>query len=338
MVAMARSDTKVYLNIGDLAPPISAGAWYKGQPIQSFEPGRVYVVEFWATWCTPCKANIPHLTELAHQYRGKVQVTGISIWESTDPTNRTYLQKVEKFVKSEGPKMDYTVAADVPQGTTAKRWMTAAGLSGIPASFIVGRDQKIAWIGYPLQLDGVLKQVLAGTFDSKAARTRRDLETSVIHPIQEAMESKNFKKAITLIDAAVLSKPEMKRAYDYDRLVALYHVDPIQAQKNSDDIIRDSGKDIGAYRMICSILATQPGLPKSSYEYGKRLIEDALKQGQMGYLFLAMECDVYTNLGDHAGAVSTQAAAVAAAEIDSHAPRDFVLDMQKKLKRLRASG
>ncbi len=333
-MVFARAQASTYLNIGDVAPPITAGQWYKGQPISKFQPGKVYVVEFWATWCGPCKANIPHLTELSKQYRKQVQVTGVSVWESTDPTERSYLQKVEKFVRSEGDKMDYTVAADVPEGTTAKQWMTAAGLSGIPASFIVGKDGRIAWIGYPLQLDSAVKQVLDGTFDVKAARERRDLEMSVIRPIQEALAGKEYRKAIHLIDAAVQKKPDLKRMYDYDRLVALFQVDAIQAESDSNKILEDSRHEIGAYRMIGSILATQSGLAKGAYEYGLSIIKDALKQNEMGYLFLAMGSDVCENLGDHAGALEMQTQGVSAAEKDSHAPPDFVLSMKKKLATL----
>ncbi len=69
------------LSIGDPAPSIKVRKWIKGTPVTAFEKGRVYVVEFWATWCGPCIRGMPHLSELARKYKDKVTITGISILE-----------------------------------------------------------------------------------------------------------------------------------------------------------------------------------------------------------------------------------------------------------------
>ena len=59
------------LNIGDKAPAINVETWVKGEPITGYESGRVYVVEFWATWCGPCIAQMPHLSQIARTYKDK---------------------------------------------------------------------------------------------------------------------------------------------------------------------------------------------------------------------------------------------------------------------------
>src|ERR671913_511304 len=71
---------EVTLRVGDPAPPLEVERWVKGAPIDRFERGTVYVLEFWATWCTTCISEIPHVTELAKKYRDQgVVVIGLNI-------------------------------------------------------------------------------------------------------------------------------------------------------------------------------------------------------------------------------------------------------------------
>lgn len=327
------SAAKPPLTIGDPAPELKPAKWLKGTPTKSFEKGKVYVVEFWATWCTPCKENIPHLTELAHKLKDKVSINGISIWESNDPTSSAYLAKVEKFVKAEGPKMDYNVAVDGPASTIGNGWMKAAGEGGIPCSFIIGRDGKIAWIGHPANMEATLNQVLAGTFNVQAAREHRETELSLTRPIRQAMNDSKYADAIKLIDQAIKVKPDNARIYAYDRLVAQFHADPDAAKVTAQKILEESGHDIGAYRMVASIFATYKDLAKPSYEYAVGVIEEALKKNEMGYMFMAMHAEVNANLNDFPGAVTWQEQSIKAAEGDSHAPKEFVDFLKKNLKR-----
>ena len=325
------------LDPGDPAPALKPAKWLKGIPITRFEPGQVYVVEFWATWCGPCKANIPHLTELAHQYKDRVAITGVSIWESNDPTDLSYQKKVENFVQQEGDKMDYHVAVDGPSNDVANAWMAAAGEKGIPASFIVGKDGRIAWIGYPASLGDALEQVLADKFDVAAARSRRDLELKMVRPLDEAMAAKDYKRALELMDAIVAQQPKLAQAQTYSRLIARYHTDLDAGIALSNQILTDSDHEIGAYRMMASIFATQTDLSPAAYKFGQKLMAEALEKKEMTYLFLAMNADLCANMGDKIGAEKSQEQAVAAAEKDSHAPPDFVESMKKKLVKLKAA-
>jgi len=152
--------------------------WIQGEPVTTLEKGKVYLVEFWATWCGPCRVSIPHLNEIHNKFKGKgLIVIGQDVWE-------TDLSKVPGFVKQMGDKMTYRVALDkvdagaTPQGgKMAETWMKASGSDGIPTAFLIDKQGKIAWIGHPMSLDeGVIEQVLAGTYDIKKAVADRESE------------------------------------------------------------------------------------------------------------------------------------------------------------------
>lgn len=154
---------------GEMAPALKVAEWVKGAPITRFEPGKVYLVEYWATWCGPCIGNIPHLNALQKKY-GK---DGLVVIGMTNPDvdagyvggrkeNNT-LQQVRDFVAGQGDKMDYTVAYDTPLRETYKSMMGTLG--GIPHAFLVGRDGRLAVDYHPFYLDGVIGKVLDGTWD-----------------------------------------------------------------------------------------------------------------------------------------------------------------------------
>lgn len=157
------------LSVGDAAPKFEVKEFVKGQPVTGFAKGKTYVVEFWATWCGPCRTSIPHLTKLQKKYPD-VTFIGVSVWER-DP------DAVKPFVQKMGEKMDYRVAVDKPiagsdeegKGVMSSTWMDRANLEGIPAAFIVDGNGKIAWIGMPLEMEKPLGQIAAGKWDLAVA-------------------------------------------------------------------------------------------------------------------------------------------------------------------------
>ncbi len=155
------------LYIGSKAPELKIAKYIKGESIDGFEKDQVYVVEFWATWCGPCVAAFPHLSELQAEHGDNVRFIGVNVWEGVDDLAER-IEKIESFVANQGDRMSYTVA--VEDGTAmADTWMKPAGQNGIPAAFIVDGTGHIAWVGHPGSIDEPLAEVISGEFDAKQA-------------------------------------------------------------------------------------------------------------------------------------------------------------------------
>jgi thiol-disulfide isomerase/thioredoxin len=157
LLATARAQD---LKLGDPAPALAIAKWIKGEPVAKFAADKVYVVEFWATWCGPCIAGMPHLSKLQADYQDQgLTIIGVS---TQDPRNS--LAQVEAMVKDKGDGMGYTVAWDDARKTN-EAYMRAAKRNSIPCCFLLDKAGKIAFIGHPMWLDLPLAGVMAGTWD-----------------------------------------------------------------------------------------------------------------------------------------------------------------------------
>lgn len=89
-------------------------AWLQGAPIAKYERGRVYVIEFWATWCPPCLRSIPHLSALQQKYSSTLTIVGVNAEGMLG--NHADINKVHDFMNRHGKEMTYTVAMEDPIG------------------------------------------------------------------------------------------------------------------------------------------------------------------------------------------------------------------------------
>ncbi|MGC2259855.1 MAG: TlpA disulfide reductase family protein [Candidatus Sulfotelmatobacter sp.] len=92
--------------------------------------GKVILLDFWATWCDPCRDEIPHFVELQSKYGDQgLQIIGVSMDDGPEPVRDFY----QLF------KMNYPVVMG-----NAKTGELYGGVLGLPIAFVIGRDGRIA--------------------------------------------------------------------------------------------------------------------------------------------------------------------------------------------------
>ncbi len=127
-----------YPEIGKHAPSISITEWIQGKDNESNPfSGKTIILEFWGTWCGPCRLAIPHLNDLATEFKNS-KFLFLSI---TDEEKKT----VEDFLKIR--VMKSAVALDTGRAT-----FDSFGIRGVPHTFIIDDKGLLRWHGYPLQL------------------------------------------------------------------------------------------------------------------------------------------------------------------------------------------
>lgn len=138
---------------GKKAPEFVVGEWiHKGNPNMK---GKVVVVDFWATWCGPCKALIPEMNKWAKKFEKDVVFIGIS-----DEAKET----VTKF--QQGTPMNYPQALD-----SQKRMSKALGVEGIPHVMVISPDGIVRWQGFPgSSEDPLTEEKIQQVIDASKAR------------------------------------------------------------------------------------------------------------------------------------------------------------------------
>lgn len=346
MGAAIAQDEKVTLKVGDKAPPLAVAKWLKGTPTTTFKPGQVYVVEFWATWCGPCRVSIPHLTELQKKYGDKVNFNGISVWEVKNPENEEYIKKVEDFVTEWGDKMAYNVAADGKAGTMAKTWMSAAGQKGIPTAFVVNQEGKIAWIGHPMSdLDAVLAKVVEGKFDPKAHAEQQAKEAKemddLVQPLQAALAVGDPNAILVEVDKIIAKKPDMEPMVGRLKFQMLFDAQrDAELYAYAEKVWMGYGKEDAEVLNLMAwtiIENAENKLAKPNYALAVKIAESAVKLEPEDSAILDTLAFGHFKMGNVKKAIEIQTKAVANLDKGEY-PDDMKAEIKARLEEFKKKG
>lgn len=130
------------INIDEKAPAINITDWVLNKPDDITLSGKYIVLEFWATWCGPCIAAVPHMNELQR----KVNDPGLMFISMTDES----VEKIKRTVK----KIDFksAVVTDLTKQTQVSFGDGKKGLEAYPMTVLIDNKGIVKWIGEPRQL------------------------------------------------------------------------------------------------------------------------------------------------------------------------------------------
>ncbi|KQM74977.1 alkyl hydroperoxide reductase [Pedobacter sp. Leaf216] len=132
--------------LNEKAPELVVEKWISQKPDTK---GKFVLIDFWATWCGPCRAYIPTLNDIQKKYADKLVIIGVS-----DET----VEKVEAF---NNPKINYFEAIDT-KGTVKN----LIEVKGIPHAILIDPKGIVRWEGFPLlQGNQLTEEVIKGLLD-----------------------------------------------------------------------------------------------------------------------------------------------------------------------------
>jgi thiol-disulfide isomerase/thioredoxin len=125
---------------GSIAPEVTNITYLQGDAVE-YGTKAAYLIEFWATWCAPCKESAPVLSRLQAEYKDR----GLLVAGFSDETETI----VKSYLAAYGANIAYTIGLD-PDGVVQKNFIDGYGEMGIPWAFLLDGDGTLIWVGHPM--------------------------------------------------------------------------------------------------------------------------------------------------------------------------------------------
>lgn len=181
------------IKVNEKAPRINITNWIENVPDDKNLDNKNIVLEFWATWCGPCIAAVPHMNEIQKEFQQK-DLYYISITDES-------IGKIERTLKR--VEFKSIVVTDLTKETQINFGDGIKGLDVYPLTILINKEGIIKWIGEPKNLDStIMTDFLSGgnnrLKDSKPEKNQSYKEADQIFDFKELMTNKEIKQYFDL--------------------------------------------------------------------------------------------------------------------------------------------
>jgi len=279
--AAAQNEQGEFLTVGDQAPKIDVAHWITAEGPEKFEKDKIYVVEFWATWCPPCRASIPHITKLQKQYNDyDVRMLGIS--DEPLPTVVNWLNEKDDEGTRWFDKIGYTIATD-PDRSTYNAYMKAAGQRGIPTAFVIGRTQRIEWIGHPMELDEPLGKISRDRWNRSEFKRAYEKRMSAQRErlmgqerLGQLLEDGKYDEAVKVLDKLIKNaESPLNLQYQKFMLLLTQANRPNDAYAFAEKVVQHNWDNAMILNSIAWTIVDNENVKKRNFEFAERVAKRA---------------------------------------------------------------
>jgi thiol-disulfide isomerase/thioredoxin len=273
-------------------PPIQPGAriafpqldaFVKGDARSAFEPGRLYVFDFFETTCSHCKEYAPLITRLAREFGAK-GVEFIAITPEDPEKVRAWLAQPGKL-----DEVPYSVASDADRSAMAT--LQGGTYRSFNPRFFVVRDGIVQWFGHPKLAEAPLAAMVAGTWSPESVRAEMVTESLVARAknyldaaARECDASGDWTPMFAALDSVRTAIPERAGQYDAQRFVILIGLagKPDEGYEYGRRIAREYAQDMVTQRSLARAVLQSPYAKRRELDFGMEcaLAADALAKGE----------------------------------------------------------
>lgn len=237
------------LAINKPALPLVIGEWVQGNPVDTFEKGMVYIVEFTGPHCPACVMAIPILNGIAKEYAGQVTVVAIYVDPKESPFSgdkRTPQQRKEDAISlgqyarniNASYEVSYTVGVDVPHLTTKRSWE----IFGTPTVFVVDQSGVLVARCKPNELNELLPAILEKQFDALQFQEKQEVADAkyreLLFRVAELENEQDFHAALDIVEICLADAPANGNLHDV-KYRLLLSIDSAKASQHLEWILQN---------------------------------------------------------------------------------------------------